>query len=214
MSGKKAHDKTENQSPENPENEEGQEEHSAENTTSAEALEKLAKKFNEHSLDDAGEGSAEHIEKIASLELEVKSLSDRILRLNAEMENLRRRHQKERMEAQSSGIKNFASDMANVLDNLYRALESIDEEAINEDEVLKNIHTGVDMTRKSMESALERYKVKRIDPLGDAFDHNLHQAVSQAPDPEKEPGTVLQVIQPGYTIEEKLLRPALVVVCK
>ena len=210
MSGKKIHDNNESENANSVENEEAIEA----TAPSAEAFEELAKKFNKHSVKGEKEGSAEQLEKIATLELEVKTLSDKILRLNAEMENLRRRHQKERSEAQRNGIRNFASDMANVLDNLHRALDSIDMNAIQENETLKNIHTGVDMTRKSMESSFERYNVERINPQDEVFDHNLHQAVSQVEDTEKESGTVLQVIQPGYTIEGKLLRPAMVIVSK
>lgn len=212
MSGKKVHHKKQpNQNATEAQNEDN---------SSKEALAELAKQFNKQEgqpsdiAAEANETHAEQHERVAELEQEVKGLTDRILRLNAEMENLRRRHQKERAEAQSNGIKSFATDMSNVLDNLYRALESIDVDTLDENAVLKNIHTGVDMTRKSMESAFERFKIKRINPMGEKFDHNLHQAVSQVEEPEKGSGVVIQVIQPGYTIEEKLLRPALVVVSK
>ncbi len=177
----------------------------------AETLEELAKEFN-----NAQSAKPEKSdEKTALLEQQINQLTDKILRLNAEMENMRRRHQKEKSEAQSSGIKNFAGDMSNVLDNLYRALENMGEEQVEgENELITSLRTGVEMTKKVMESSFERYKIKRISPLGEDFNHNYHQAISQVDAPEQESGVVIQVIQPGYTIEDKLLRPALVVVSK
>jgi molecular chaperone GrpE len=179
-----------------------------------ETLEALAREF--HGIEQNTETTESNPDKEALIasQKEVAQLNERILRLNAEMENMRRRHQKERSDAQSSGIKNFASDMANVLDNLYRGLESISDEMAQENEQVYNLRAGVDITRKAMEAAFERYKIKRIDPLGELFNHDFHQAISQVDDTEKVPGTVIQVVQPGYTIEDRLLRPALVVVSK
>lgn len=175
-------------------------------------VEDIADKFNNGSGKKHAKDSAELAELEAKYEQETASLKDRILRLNAEMENLRRRHDKERAEAQAEGIKRFAGDMANVLDNLFRAAESITEEAAAENEQIANLKTGVDLTQKEMVNALERYGVKRIYPEGELFNHDFHQAISQVADAEKPAGTIIQVVQAGYTLKDRLLRPALVVV--
>ena len=108
---------------------------------------------------------------------------------------------------------NFARDVLPVLDNLRRALDSIPAEARAADERLGQFATGVELTERDLLSTLERYKVQRVDPLGQPFDHNLHQAVMQV-DSDKAAGTVVQVLQSGYVIHDRLLRPAMVAVSK
>lgn len=147
-------------------------------------------------------------------DIEISELKDQVLRTAAELENFRKRSQAELKKAQEYSIEFFAKDMVEVLDNLYRAADTITDEDIQTHATLSATKEGVEITKKSMLAALERYKVTRIFPLHEKFDHNLHQAVTQLVDNEKEAGTVIDVIQPGYVIGDRLLRPAMVAVSK
>lgn len=151
---------------------------------------------------------------LEAMEAEIASLKDRMLRAVAESENVRRRAEADIAKAREYSIESFARDMIGVLDNLFRASDSISEEDAKSNERLKNLKDGVDMTRNEMINALAKHKIARIDPLGEKFNHNIHQAMAQVPTTDKEAGTILQVIQSGYTIKERLLRPAMVVVAK
>lgn len=141
-------------------------------------------------------------------------LRDQLLRLAAEMENLRKRTSREIEEAHKFGITKFARDMIEVLENLYRAEASITAELAASNESIKQLQNGVELTRKSMVDTFERHGLKRIDPIGEQFNHDLHQAITQAPSPDYKDGEVANVIQAGYTLHDRLLRPALVVVAK
>ena len=145
---------------------------------------------------------------------EVAELKDQLLRALAEVENVRRRGQKERDDASKYAIANFAREIVTVVDNLRRAIETVPAEALETDENLKNLLTGVELTERTLLAALERFGIKRIDPLGEKFDHNLHQAMMQVDDPSKPAGTVVQVMQSGYVLHDRLLRPAMVAVSK
>lgn len=146
---------------------------------------------------------------------ENEELKEKALRLAAEMENLRRRTQRDVAEARSYGIANFARDMLTVSDNLKRALEAVPAEARdNADAGLKALIEGVEMTERAMLSTLERHGVKRIEPHGERFDPHVHQAMFEIPDDGVPPGTVVQVVQAGYVIGERVLRPAMVGVAK
>lgn len=146
---------------------------------------------------------------------EVAELKDRLLRTLAEMENLRRRTQREIEEARKFAITGFARDLLEVVDNLGRALASVPAEARSENEFVKNLVMGVEMTERSLLNAFERHQVRRVEPKrGERFDHNLHQAMFEVPTAELPPGTVAEVIQAGYVIADRLLRPALVGVAK
>jgi molecular chaperone GrpE len=154
------------------------------------------------------------IATIASLNAEVTSLKDQLLRALAETENVRRRTARERDETAKYAITGFAREMASVADNLNRALEAVPVEAIAADPTLKAFADGVVLTEKELLAALDRHGVKRIDPLGERFDHNLHQAMFELPGTGQPAGTIVQVMQPGYTIHDRLLRPALVGLAK
>ena len=146
---------------------------------------------------------------------EVAELRDRVLRTLAEMENLRRRTQREVEEARKFAVTGFARDLLEVGDNLGRALASVPPEARQQSEFMKNLVLGVEMTQRSLVNALEKHQVRRVEPKrGDRFDHNLHQAMFEVPTAELPPGTVAEVIQDGYVIADRLLRPALVGVAK
>lgn len=153
-------------------------------------------------------------EQLEAARQEAVQLKDQLLRALAEAENVRRRAQREREDAAKYAIANFARDVLQVSDNLHRALEAIPQAALASDEALKNLHEGVSATERQLDAALERQQVKRVWPMGEKFDANLHQAMFEVPTAEHQPGTVVQVMQAGYTIHDRLLRPALVGVAK
>jgi molecular chaperone GrpE len=152
--------------------------------------------------------------RVAELEAEVAKLKDQALRAMAEAENTRRRAQREIDENNKYAVSNIARDILQVADNLRRALDGIPEEARKADDKLDKFATGVELTEREFLATLERYHIRRIDALGKPFDHNLHQAVMQVDVPDKPTGTVVQVLQSGYTIHDRLLRPAMVAVAK
>lgn len=150
----------------------------------------------------------------APLAAEIAELKDQLLRAVAETENVRRRAQRDVEEAGKYAVASFAREIVGVCDNLWRAAEAVPKEARQGSDLLATIAQGVDMTLQELMNVLERFHVKRVDPLGQMFDHNLHQAVVQIEHPEAAPGTILQVMQAGYTLRDRLLRPAMVGVAK
>jgi molecular chaperone GrpE len=132
----------------------------------------------------------------------------------AEAENTRKRAVRDRDDAQKYGVTNFAREMLTVADNLRRALEAIPAETLQTDEVLKTLYDGVAATERQLEAALGKQQIQRIWPEGERFDSNFHQAMFEVPDTGKPAGTVVQVLQAGYKIHDRLLRPALVGVAK
>jgi molecular chaperone GrpE len=165
-------------------------------------------------VDDGRDIPAGPDQELAAARHELAQLKDQLLRALAETENVRRRAQREREDAAKYAIANFARDVLQVSDNLHRALEAIPPAALAADEALKNLHEGVSATDRQLEAALERHQVKRVWPMGEKFDANLHQAMFEVQTVEHAPGTVVQVMQAGYTIHDRLLRPALVGVAK
>jgi len=167
----------------------------------------------------AAESEATEEAKIAAL---VEALSkesadykDKLLRTLAEMENLRRRTEREVADARLYGISNFARDILAVADNMARAMGALDAELREKaDAGVKALLDGVELTERELLKVLEKHGVKKFEPLGEKFDPNLHQAMLELPDPSLPAGTVAQVIQPGYMIGERVLRPALVAVAK
>jgi molecular chaperone GrpE len=154
----------------------------------------------------------------ASAEALVKEATearDRMLRTLAEMENLRKRTSREVADARIYGITGFARDVLEIADNLQRALDAVPAEArANADPGLKALIEGVELTERSLHNTLEKNGVKKLDPSGGKFDPNFHQAMFEVPDPSVPAGTVVQVVQAGYTIGDRVLRPALVGVSK
>jgi molecular chaperone GrpE len=149
-----------------------------------------------------------------TVEAELADAKDRLLRALAETENVRRRAQREREDAQRYAVTNFAKDMLNVADNLRRALESMpDADAL--DERTRNLLTGVAATERELLAAFERHGIKKLEPrAGDRFDHNLHEAVFEVENTGQPAGSIIQVLQPGYQLHDRLLRPAMVGVAK
>ncbi len=141
------------------------------------------------------------------------TLNDKLLRTLAEIENVRRRSVAEIEKANNFAISNFASDLVVVLENFFLACENMPKEAMEKDEQAKNFVLGVDMTKKELLKILQKNKIERIFPLNEKFDHHFHEAVSQI-ESDEESGTVIKVIQAGYSISNRLIRPALTVVAK
>ena len=165
-------------------------------------------------VDDGMDIPAGPDQELAAARQEAAQLKDQLLRALAEAENVRRRAQREREDAAKYAITNFARDVLQVSDNLHRALEAIPAAALAADEALKNLHEGVSATERQLDAALERQQVKRIWPMGEKFDANLHQAMFEVQTADQAPGTVVQVMQAGYLIHDRLLRPALVAIAK
>jgi molecular chaperone GrpE len=156
---------------------------------------------------------AELVETLARENAENK---DRLLRTLAEMENLRKRTEREVSDMRQYGIASFARDVLAVADNMERALEALDAELRETaNPAIKTLLDGVELTERELLKVLEKHGVKKFEPQkGDKFDPNLHQAMYELPDPSQPAGTVAQVVQPGYMIGERMLRPALVGVAK
>ena len=151
---------------------------------------------------------------VAQLEAEKTDLKEKLLRTLADMENLRRRTEREVADARTYAVTNFARDMLTVADNFQRAIGSVPADAREGDPALQALVEGIELTDREMLKTLERYGVKRLDPEGEKFDPNLHQAMFEVPNPDVPNGTVVQVVQTGYVIGERVLRPALVGVAK
>ncbi|MBR1131191.1 nucleotide exchange factor GrpE [Bradyrhizobium iriomotense] len=159
--------------------------------------------------DDPEPGSVELLQK------EAAEARDRMLRTLAEMENLRKRTTKEVADARLYGITGFARDVLDIADNLQRALDAVPAEArATADPGLISLIEGVELTERSLLNALEKHGVKKLDPQGQKFDPNFHQAMYEVPDASVPSGTVVQIMQAGYTIGDRVLRPALVGVAK
>ena len=140
---------------------------------------------------------------------------DKLLRVLAEMENLRRRTAREIADTRAYGISAFARDILAVADNMDRALQALDVELREKaDAGIKAMLDGVELTERELHKVLEKHGVKKFEPVGEKFDPNLHQAMFEIPDPTLPAGTVAQVVQPGYMIGERMQRPALVGIAK
>ena len=164
----------------------------------------------------AGVGAGdEPSEAVVRLEAERTDLREKLLRTLADMENLRRRTEREAADARLYAVTNFARDALTVADNLRRALDSVPPEARETaDGPFKALIEGIELTERDLLKTLERHGVKRLDPQGGRFDPHLHQAMFEVPNPDVPSGTVVQVVQAGFTIGERVLRPALVGVAK
>ena len=150
-----------------------------------------------------------------ALEREHAEMKDRLLRTLAEMENLRRRTEREVADSRTYGVSSFARDVLGVADNMRRALDAVAPELRKSAESgVKSLIEGVELTERELIKALEKNGVRQFTPQGEKFDPNLHQAMFEVPDASVPAGSVVQVVQPGYMIGERVLRPALVGVSK
>lgn len=153
-------------------------------------------------------------DRLAELEAELAETKDRMLRAMADTENMRRRAARDTDEARKYAVTGFARELLEVADNLGRALESVPAEA-REQEQVKPLFEGVELTRKSLAACFERFKITTVAPeIGDRFDHNQHQAMFETETADHAPGSIIQVMQNGYMIADRLLRPAMVGVSK
>lgn len=152
--------------------------------------------------------------RIAQLEEECIKLRDSWMRSVAETDNVRKRSQRDLEENSKFAITAFAGDMVSVLENLQRASETIPPQEMQNNALLKTMGEGINLTLQELLGIFSKYKIVRINPMGQKFDHNLHQAVVQVEKNDVEAGTIVQVIQAGYMIADRLLRPAMVAVSK
>ena len=163
----------------------------------------------------APEANAAAPDPVETLRRDAADLKDRLLRALAEMENLRRRTEKQVADERVYGVTSFARDMLAVADNMRRALDAVGPDLReNADAGAKALIDGVELTERELLKVLEKHGVKKLAPLGAKFDPNVHQAMYEVPDPSVPPGTVVQVVQDGYAIGDRVLRPALVAVAK
>lgn len=163
---------------------------------------------------NAGAPEAAAADAVANLEAQVADLNDKLLRALAETENVRRRAERDKQDTAKYAVSNFARDMLTVADNLRRALDAVDAEVRKTDEAVDGVMTGVEMTEREMLAAFERAGITRVDPLGQRFDSNHHEAMFEVPDESQPAGTVAQVVETGYLLHDRLLRPAKVGVTK
>lgn len=146
--------------------------------------------------------------QVEELQQKLSALGEQLLREQAEMQNVRRRAQRDIESAHKYALEKFATELLSVVDNLERAIDAIDAD----DESQKSVAEGLELTLKSFSEVLAKYNVEAVEPQGQPFDADLHQAVSTVPNKDVEPNTVINVFQKGYTLNGRLIRPAMVVV--
>ena len=152
--------------------------------------------------------------RIAELEAEIGRLKDHMMRALAETDNIRKRSVKEREDASKYSVTAFAREMIDIADNFQRAMDAVPAEAIASDPVLKNLMDGIAATERAMLKSLEKQGIKKLEPIGEPFNPNFHEVMFEAPVPGKPGGLVIQVIETGYVIHDRLLRAAKVGVSK
>ena len=178
---------------------------------------------NQHDQENKPESQNENIEisnveselknKIIELEQKISDQNDKFLRTLAELDNVRRRAREENDKTAKFAIANFAGDLVTVVENFFMASENAPKDEIEKNPAIKNYALAIEMTEKELLKVLEKNQVKRIYPINQDFDHNFHEAVANIESEAKE-GSVVQVIQAGYSIADRLIRPALVGVAK
>ena len=173
---------------------------------------------NENGVEENTENEPSSIEQALSIEetlqKEINHMKDQLLRSLAEAENIRKRTQREKEEARQYAVTNFARDLLNIADNLNRALQVMPSEQEEVLPAVKSLMEGVQLTQRELEAIFSRQGIKRISPLGEKFDHNFHQAMFETETEDQEAGIITQVLQDGYVIYDRLLRPAMVGVAK
>jgi molecular chaperone GrpE len=167
-------------------------------------------KIEDGEIDLSGEMN---LDRLGELERELEEVRQHVLYAQAETQNVRRRLEQEKQSAAQYAATAFARDMLSVKDNLERALAAIPED-LRGDERMKGLIAGIEATGRELDSAFQRHGIVRIEAMGQALDPHLHQAMMEIPNDEAEPGTIVQEMQAGYTIKDRLLRPALVGVAR
>ena len=156
--------------------------------------------------------TVEHLkERLLEANLSAERAQDDLLRVKAEMQNLRRRTEQDVEKAHKYGVEKFSTELLGVIDNLERALLAAKE---HEDESSKAIHDGVSLTLKSFNDCFAKFSIEAVDPIGEPFDPQLHQAIATQESPDAEPNSVIEVVQKGYTLNGRVIRPAMVMVSK
>ena len=163
-------------------------------------------------INDAGAGH--DADPLAAMTAERDALKDQLLRALADTENMRRRSEREADTARKYGHTQFARDLVGAIDNLARALASAPEDKSILDESVQSLLTGIELSWTEIQSAIEKHGVRQINPVGESFDYNFHQAMFEVPTNDQPPGMVLEVVQHGYALHDRLLRPAMVGVSK
>ena len=186
----------------------------SDDTDPRQANEGQAKPANADTQSATADPAAQAGAELEALIAENADMRDRLLRTMADMENLRRRTEREKADTARYAISNFARDVLTVGDNLNRTIEHVPVGAAAQDPALKSFLEGVEITERELLNALERHGVTRIEPLGQRFDPNCHQAMYEVQDANVPEGTVVDVMQAGYTIGDRCLRPALVAIAK
>ena len=151
---------------------------------------------------------------VENLKEEIESLKGLVIREKAENENLRKRFKKELEDAHKFAISKFVKNLTEQVENLFRASDNIDIKSCDENNELKTLFEGVEITKKNLLKVFQDFDIQRIYPLNQSFDHRFHEAISQVVDEEKEPNTIINVVQAGYIINDRLLKPAVVIVTK
>ena len=182
---------------------------SEENKTDESQTEEINEKDEDSNEND--KDSPENI--IEKLNEEIQDLKDQRLRAAAELENLRKRAEKDQSDALKYGVSNFAKEIISIKDNIERAQSSISDDVRSNNDV-KSVVEGLDLIAQSAVSTFEKIGIKKIESLNEKFDHNLHQAMMEIENDQVEPGTIVQELIPGYTLHDRLLRPAMVGVAK
>ena len=167
----------------------------------------------EENGDGAAESGEMNLDRLGELERELEEVRQHVLYAQAETQNVRRRLEQEKQNAQAYAATSFARDMLSVKDNMERALAAISDE-LREDERMKGLVSGIEATGRELDNVFQRHGISRIEALGQKLDPHFHQAMIEVPDDKVEPGTIVQEMQAGYTIKDRLLRPALVGVAK
>ena len=199
----------------------------AKETNDAEAEQPLEEPAGNDTADECGPASKEEEDEERAetrdekgkptheeLESDIAALKDQLLRAMAEAENVRRRTEREKADASKYAVTNFARAMLSVADNLNRALESVSQKDRDANEDLNNLCVGIEMTENELETVYQQFGIKTIEALGKKFDHNYHQAMFEVEDPEQPAGLVIQQVQKGYLLQDRLLRAAMVGVSK
>ena len=163
---------------------------------------------------DSNENDSDSPENIIEkLNEEIQDLKDQRLRAAAELENFRKRAEKDQSDALKYGVTNFAKEIISIKDNIERAQSSISDDVRSNNDV-KSVVEGLDLIAQSAVSTFQKIGIKKIESLNEKFDHNLHQAMMEIENDQVEPGTIVQELIPGYTLHDRLLRPAMVGVAK
>lgn len=181
---------------------------------SQEQAEEQAEAYTEHEADAENPDEQDDVEalrdRVTALTGAMEAAKEQVLRSQAEAQNARRRAEQDVEKAHKFGQEKLLGDLLPVVDNLERALASID----TQDQAFKPVTEGIELTLKSFVDVLAKYKVEPVNPQGEPFDPQLHQAMTMVPNPDVEPNTVIDVFQKGYTLNGRLVRPAMVVVSK